>query len=94
MRRFKQVLDGRGAGRFHPYLKIPIMPFPPTVLQTLAGYEEGEFNPLQLGVACIIVPPSQRRAPSNKRGTWNFNPVPNPAQPDHSSVHPPASLNT
>jgi len=88
MRLFKQALDVRGAGPLHPsHLQLPIMTSPPTVMQNLAGYEGGAFDPLQLGVACIVVPPSEGRAPNiNKGGTWNLNPVPNPALPDHPST--------
>ena len=89
MRQFEHALDVVGAtGRLDAScLQLPIMSSLPTVKQTLAGYEAGVFNPLQLGVACIVVPTSQGHAPNiNKGGTWNFNPVPNPALPDHPST--------
>ena len=71
---FKQALDHlRDTGRLHPDLKLPSFISPPTVPQSLAGYQDGEFNPLQLGVACIIEP--QGRPISTQGAKWNHNPV-------------------
>ena len=74
MRRFKQALDHvLDTGRLQPSdLQLPIKKSPPTIMQPLTGYEGGMFDPLQLGVACIVLP--EGRAPT-KGATWNFNPV-------------------
>ncbi|KAJ1471333.1 hypothetical protein T484DRAFT_1916519 [Baffinella frigidus] len=55
-------------------LQLPILPSPPTVKQRVPGYpgyEDGWFDPHQLGVACIVVP-QDRRAPT-PGATFNFN---------------------
>ena len=78
MRQFKQALDHvLDTGRLQPSdLQLPIMSSPPTVMQPLAGCEGGMFDPLQLGVACIVV--RGGRAPTNGAATWNLNPVSSP----------------
>ena len=77
-RRFKQALDHfNETGRLRPSdLQLPIMEGPPpTCKQDLEGYEGGVFDPEKLGVACIVVPPSEGRGANEKGSTWNLNPV-------------------
>ena len=83
MRRFKQVLEHVGeARRLRPsdlQLPIRLSPFD-TSISPLAGYEGGEFNPESLGLACVVVPPTEGRG-SNTKGTWTLVAVPTPPSP-------------
>ena len=91
-RRFKEALDHvLGTGRLRPSdLQLPIwrMSSFPTFRQNLDGYEGGAFDPLTLGVACIVVPSSDRVA--SVMGDWNLNPVRTPSLPPPDP--PPASI--
>jgi len=75
MRRFKQVLDCVSETRsLRPsdlQLPIRLSPFDTTTFP-LSGYEGGEFDPERLGVACIIVPPTEGRG-SNTKGSWSVS---------------------
>ena len=76
-RLFKQALDHvRDTGHLQPSdLQLHIFASPQTVVHPLNGYEGGSFDPLQLGVACIVLPPPEGRAPKTKGSTWGHNPV-------------------
>ena len=67
-RRFKEALKHmHGSGRLHPSdLQLPIQPSPPTNVKLIEGYEDGEFNPEKLGVACIVRPPSEGRGANTR----------------------------
>ncbi|KAJ1485227.1 hypothetical protein T484DRAFT_1794482 [Baffinella frigidus] len=52
-------------------LQLPILASPPTCVQSIPGYEGGVFDPQKLGVACIVVPPSDCRGP-NTLGDFQF----------------------
>ena len=75
MRRFKQALEHVSeTGRLHPSdLQLPIQATPQTAKKLLSGYEGGSFDPLHLGVACIVVPPSLGRC-AKAEGGWSLNP--------------------
>ena len=76
--RFKQALDHfHENGRLRPSdLQLPIRLSPyDTAVHPLTGYHGGEFDPGRLGVACIVVPPTEGRG-SNSKGTYSLNPVP------------------
>ena len=73
--RFKQALDHfHDTGRLRPSdLQIPIRLAPyDTAVTPLAGYEGGDFDPGRLGVACIVVPPTEARG-SNSKGSWSLS---------------------
>ena len=77
MRRFKQALDHVcQTGRLRlADLQLPIRlgPFD-TSISSVAGYEGGEFDPEKLGVACILVPPTEGRGSNAKGSSWSVNP--------------------
>ena len=80
-RRFKQALDSfHEAGHLRSSdLQLPIMRGPPpTCKQFLQGYEGDSFDPVKLGVACVVVPPSEGRGANAKGSAWNLNPASTP----------------
>jgi len=83
MRRFKQALDHiHETGLLQPSdLQFPIRASPPTAMQPIPGYEGGALDPQKLGVACMVVPPSQGRGVYST-GEWGLKAVPTP------SLHP------
>ena len=92
MRRFKEALEQvRIHGCQQPsFLQLPIQDSPPTFTQSMKGFEGEKFDPLKLGVACIVVPsPDGRIGRINSVDDYNWNPVPIPSPP--SSVPAPRS---
>jgi len=78
MRRIKQALDHiHETGHLcSSDLKLPIKLSPfDTAVSPIAGYENGEFDPERLGVACIVVPPAEGRG-SDTKGTYVLSMVP------------------
>ena len=57
------------------YFKLPEMTSPPTVSQLFPGYQGGVFDPLELGVACIVVPQPTGLGPNTKGSTFCLNQV-------------------
>jgi len=76
MRRIKQALDHvHETGRLRPSdLQLPSYASLQYIKQFLPGYEGSAFDPERLGVAYIVVPPSQGRGVN--AGSYNLNPVP------------------
>jgi hypothetical protein len=74
--RFAAILDHLDvAGRLRPSdLQLPIFASPPYLKQPLEGYEGGAFDPATLGVACIVVPPTDCLG-ANSSGDWNLRQV-------------------
>ena len=72
MRQFKEALEQVRTDGQPSFLQLPIQASPPTFTQSITGYEGGEFDPLQLGVACIVVPSPDGR--KNTLSDWNLNP--------------------
>ena len=103
MRRFKQVLEHVGeARRLHPSdiqlrpsdLQLPIWLSPfDTAISPLAGYDGGEFDPERLGLACILMPPTEGRG-SNTKGSYSLIAVPAPSLHAQPPVCPPSSLSS
>ncbi|KAJ1483782.1 hypothetical protein T484DRAFT_1949274 [Baffinella frigidus] len=84
-RQFKQALEHfHETGRPRPSdLQLPIRLSPyDTSVSSITGYEGGEFDPARLGVACIVVPPTEGRG-TNTKG-WSLNPDRRPSKA-HSS---------
>ena len=75
MERFKEVLgcvlETRRLRPSDLQLPIRLSPFD-TSICPLSGYEGGEFDPERLGVACIVVPPTEGRG-SNTKGSWSVS---------------------
>ena len=84
MRRFKRARDHvHETGRLHASdLQLPIYASPRYAKESLPGYQGGVFDPEKLGVAYVVVPPSDCRGVILSGGTWNLNPV--------SSLPPPS----
>ena len=61
-------------------LQLPIQASAPTLMLPLKGYEGGMFDPLKLGVACIVVPPPESRG-SYTLGDYSFQAVCTPSMP-------------
>ena len=61
-------------------LKLPIQASQPTLMLPIPGYEGETFDPLVLGVACIVVPPPEGRGFYNL-GEFSFQAVPTPCLP-------------
>ena len=90
---FKDALQH--VGRLPPSgLRLPIFASLPTVQQTKEGYEGGEYDPQQLGVACIVVPPLTGRGANTKGATFNLNPVRTPSLSSRPLARPPAFLSS
>jgi len=73
---FKEALEHvRETGLLHPSdLQLPIQASPPTSMLPTPGYQGGTFDPQQIGVACIVVPPPEGRAPYSL-GDWGLHTV-------------------
>ncbi|KAJ1488654.1 hypothetical protein T484DRAFT_3598050 [Baffinella frigidus] len=56
-------------------IQLPILSSPPTVTQSIPGYEGGELDPQTLGVACIGLPPSEGRGANKEGAAYNLNPA-------------------
>ena len=87
MRQVKRALDQfHSTGRLRPSdLQLPVRLSPyDTSISPLPGYEGGEFHPERLGVACIVIPPTEGRG-SNTKGSWSL--YPSTAVPP-STLHP------
>ena len=92
-RRIKQALERfRGTGLLHAAnLQLPIMRgAPPTNMWFVLGYEGGAYDPAKLGVACIVVPPTDGRG-KNTLGDYNLHAVRPPALP-FPPPPPPSSI--
>ena len=66
-------------------LQLPILAAPPTSTQFVKGYEGDSLDPLKLGVACVVVPPTEGRGP-NSTGDYNLNPEGGSANKQATSV--------
>lgn len=67
-------------------IQLPILSSPPTVTQSIPGYEGGELDPQTLGVACIGLPPSEGRGANKEGAAYNLNPVRTPLPPLPASI--------
>lgn len=81
MQRIQDISDGRLSRLPTIVLNVPVFNAPPACVQTLTGYQGGEFDPEKRGAAYIVVKKKGVAgvAVTNKReGKWTFNPESSP----------------